>query len=255
MQSEEHKKIPPAKEIAYIAVTCALLIGGQYVFSFVAGVEIVTLILVCFSYVFGMRRGAICATAFSLLRCLIFGFSPTAVILYLVYYPLLAVVFGGLGHIKQSTFENFPWYFAVIVNALLLGIAVACALCYGLDLIKISRLLKVTVYVLLWVIFALCICLCVAFNCLLIAKKGFGKNTETLLKLITFASIAAVCTVCFTLLDDIITPLFWGYNSLTALTYFYTSFTAMLPQTVCTIVTVTALFLPLTAVLKRVRSF
>ena len=252
MQYEKSKKIPPSKEIAYIAATCALLIGGQYVLSFVAGVEIVTLILVCFSYSFGMRRGAICALAFSLLRCFIFGFYPTALILYLIYYPLIALIFGAIGHIKKSTFEKFPWYFAVIVNALLLGIACACALCYGLDLIKISRIYKVTIYTLLWVIFALCVCLCIAFDCLLIAKKLFKKNTERILKIITVTSIAAVCTICFTLLDDIITPLFWGYSRSVALAYFYSSFTAMLPQTICTIVTVTTLFEPLTAVFNRV---
>lgn len=252
MQYEKRKKMPPSKEIAYVAVTCALLIGGQYVFSFVAGVEIVTLSLVCFSYSFGMRRGAICALAFSLLRCFIFGFSPTALILYLIYYPLLTLIFGAIGHIKESAFEKFPYYFALILNVLLLGIACVCALCYGLDLIKISRIYKVTIYALLWVIFALCICLAIAFDCLFIAKKVFKKNTEKLLMLITLTSIAAVCTICFTLLDDIITPLFWGYSKSVALAYFYSSFTAMLPQTICTIVTVSTLFLPLTAVFNRV---
>lgn len=251
MRCEERKKLPPSKEIAYAAVACALLIGGQYVFSFVAGVEIVTLVLICFSFTFGIKPGVICATAFSLLRCLVLGFYPTAIILYLIYYPLLALIFGGLGHIKESTFEKFPWYFAVTVNVLLVCIAVSCAVCCGLDLIKVSSVYAVTVYVLAWVIFALCAGLLIAFDCLLIAKKVFKKNTETPLKLITFASIAAVCTVCFTLLDDIITPLFWGYSRLTALAYFYSSFTAMLPQTVCTIVTVTTLFLPLTSVLRR----
>ena len=76
--------MPPSKEIAYTALACALLIGGQYVFSFVAGVEIVTLLLICFSFVFGVRNGVICAVAFSVLRCLLYGFYPTAIILYLI---------------------------------------------------------------------------------------------------------------------------------------------------------------------------
>lgn len=252
MQQIKSKKITPSKEVAYIAVMSALLLGGQYVFSFVTGVEIVTILLICFSYSFGMRRGAVCAISFSLLRCLLFGFYPTAIILYLMYYPLLAIVFGALGHIKNGTFENYPWYFALIINALLLGIAVACAVCYGLDLIKVSRIYKVTLYTLLWVIFSLCTGLFIAFDCLLIAKKLFKKNTENALKLITFASLAAVCTVCFTLLDDIITPLFWGYSHTAWLVYFYTSFTAMLPQTVCTIGTVMTLFFPVTALFSKI---
>ena len=252
MQQIKGKKLTPSKEVAYIAVMSALLLGGQYVLSFVAGVEIVTILLICFSYSFGMRRGAVCALSFSLLRCLLFGFYPTVIILYLIYYPLLAIVFGALGHIKQSTFKNYPWYFALIINVFLLGIAVACALCYGLDLIKISRIYKVTIYTLLWVIFALCIGLLIAFDCLLIAKKAFKKDTADALKLITFASLAAICTICFTLLDDIITPLFFGYSYTSWLAYFYTSFTAMLPQTVCTIVTVITLFFPVTALFSKI---
>ena len=248
---KRNDKLSPSKEIAYIAVTCALLIGGQYVFSFVAGVEIVTLILVCFSYVFGIRRGVLCAAAFSLLRCLIFPFSPTALILYLIYYPTLSAVFGGLGHIKESTFKNCPFGFAVIVNVLLLTVAAACAACFAFDFIKTSRLYKITVNVLLWVIFALCIAGCATFN-VLYAMNRRGKDTAQLLKVIILSSIAAVCTVCFTLLDDVITPLFYGYSRLTALAYFYSSFLAMLPQVVCTIASVSTLFLPLTTVLKRI---
>ena len=240
----------PAREAAYIAVTCALLIGGQFVFSFVVGVEIVTLILVSFSYCFGARRGAICALAFSLLRCIIFPFSPTALILYAIYYPALATVFGGLGRIGENAYARAPTVIAV--NALLLGICAACAICFGLDLIKVSRIYKVTVQILLWVIFALCAGGCIAFDALLILHAR-GKVSATLLKIIALSAIAAVCTVCFTLLDDLITPLFYGYTSLTALTYFYASFTAMLPQTVCTIVTVGTLFAPLTAVMEKAK--
>lgn len=249
---EKDKKIPPSKEIAYTAVACALLISGQYVFSFAAGVEIVSLLLVCFSYTFGVKDGVVCAIAFSLLRCLLYPFSLTAFILYLVYYPALASVFGGLGHIKQSAFEKYPWYFALAVNVLLISIASACAVCDILDVIKVPKFAKVAINVFLWIIFGLCAGLFIAFDGLLIAKKIFKKDTSDLLKLITFASIAAVCTICFTLLDDIITPLVAGATPLAALAYFYASFTAMLPQTVCTIVSVDALFLPLTAVFERV---
>ena len=86
-----------AKEIAYIAVFCALVIGGQYLFSALPGVEIVTLLFVCYAYAFGPARGCLCATAFSLLRTFIFGFFPDVVILYLIYLNLLSLTFGLLG--------------------------------------------------------------------------------------------------------------------------------------------------------------
>ena len=252
MQCRKTKKPSPAKEIAYTAVASALITGAQYVFSFVSGVEIVTLLFICFSYRFGIRDGVVCAVAFSLLRSIIFGFYPTVIILYLIYYPSLCAVFGGLGHVGQSTFDKYPWYFAVAVNVLLSGLAVLSAVCCGLGLIKISAVYKTAVDVLLCLTSALCAVLCVTFDCLLIAEKAFKKNTGRALKLLTFASIAAVCTVCFTLLDDLITPLFFGYSRMTALAYFYASFTATLPQTVCTIVTVSTLFAPLNSVLEKV---
>lgn len=250
MQGINNKKLTPSKLVAYTAVMCALLIGGQFVFSAVVGVEIVTLLLMCFSVAFGARAGAICGTAFSLLRCAIFGFSPTSFILYIVYYPSFGALFGAIGHIRKSTYSHYPLYLAVIVNLVLCGLAVLCAVCNILGLIKISVLYKTTVTVLLWVICGLCTVMCATFNVLLVLQKR-GKDVANIPELLTVAGIAAVCTVCFTLLDDIICPLFYGWSSLTALTYFYASLMAMLPQTVCTIVSVNTLYLPLTAVLKR----
>lgn len=175
-----------ARDIAYPAAFCALLLGGQYVFSFVEGVEIVTALLVCFCAVFGVRQGVICAAAFSLLRCLIFGFYPTVVIVYFIYYPAFACTFGLLGHI---------------------------------------------------------------------GKEAFGKSAPLApaVRLVVFTGVAAVCTLCFTLLDDIVTPVFYGYSKTAMLAYFYASFTAMLPQTVCAAVTVGLMFLPVTAALESVK--
>ena len=71
------------KECAYLAVFVALVIAAQLLLASIPGVEVVTLLLVTYSFVFGVRRGMIAATAFSLLRMLVFGFSPTVLILYL----------------------------------------------------------------------------------------------------------------------------------------------------------------------------
>lgn len=46
-----------AKEIALIGVFTALLISGQFVLSGLSGIEIVTVLLLSFSYYFGIRRG------------------------------------------------------------------------------------------------------------------------------------------------------------------------------------------------------
>ena len=79
-----------AKECAYLAVFVALLIGGQLALSAVPGVEIVTVLLVAYAFVFGACRGMMVATAFSLLRQMVFPFSPTVLVLYLIYYNFLS---------------------------------------------------------------------------------------------------------------------------------------------------------------------
>ena len=86
-----------AKEIAYIGITVALLIGGQLVFSAISGVEVVTAIFALYCLVFGVIRGVFVATTFSLVRCFIFGFAPQVIVLYLIYYNLFAFVVGLLG--------------------------------------------------------------------------------------------------------------------------------------------------------------
>ncbi len=240
-----------AREIAYTAVMCALLIGVQFVLSFVAGVELVTLVLACYSSVFGVRRGVMLAASFSLLRCLIFGFMPNVVLLYLVYYPIFACIFGLLGHIKQSAFERYSVRLLVSVNIIAAAIAAACALLFFFDAITVSRLIKGTVNVMLWVIFGLSCALLVAFDILFAIGKS-GKNVAVAIRLLFYATTAAVCTIFFTLLDDVISPLMLRYTPEVALAYFYTSFTSMLSQTACAIVSVCALYMPLELLFKRV---
>lgn len=158
-----------AKEVALIGVFCALLIGGQFALSGISGVEIVTVLLLSFSYYFGIRRGLVVATAFSVLRCFIFGFFPNVIILYLIYYNLFVTVFGLLG-------------------------------------------LK------------------------------FKKDLN-LKKLIILVITALLMTVLFTCLDDVITPLYYGFSYDAMKAYAVASLTALIPQVACTLIT-TLLLLP-----------
>ncbi len=158
-----------AKDVALIGVFTALLIGGQFVLSGISGVEIVTVLLLSFSYYFGIVRGLLVANAFSVLRCFIFGFFPNTIILYVIYYNLFVVVFGLLGR-------------------------------------KFKRQL----------------------------------NAKTHVALI----LVAVCmTIFFTALDDLVTPLYYGFSSGAMKAYAVASLAAVVPQTVCSAIT-TALILP-----------
>ena len=163
------------KDCAYIAVFVALTIAAQLCLSFLPGVEVVTVLFVTFSFVFGCRRGVAAATVFSLLRQLIFGFFPTVLVLYLIYYNLLALLFGFLGRWSKLTPKN----------------------------------------------------------------------------IILLTLTACLCTVCFTMLDNLITPLWYGYSGKVLKIYFYASFSVMIPQVICTAVSVGVLFFPLVKIFQK----
>lgn len=160
-----------AKDFALVGVYTALLIGGQFALSFVAGIEIVTVLFVAFAFHFGHVKSLLVANAFCVLRCFVFGFFPSVIVLYLIYYNLLVLVFAFIG-------------------------------------------------------------------------KRF-KQTLTPLRTAIVILVAAICTICFTLIDDVITPLFYSFDSQTAYAYFITSLYTMATQTACTLVTVTLIFPPL----------
>ena len=106
------------KDIVRIAMCTALLIGGQLALHAVSGVEVVTVLLLCFCYTYGIKNGVAAALTFSLLRCLIFGFYINVVILYLVYYPLFALFFGWLGS-RLGNQLSFPRILLVIASAVI----------------------------------------------------------------------------------------------------------------------------------------
>ncbi|MBR2322825.1 MAG: hypothetical protein IKA54_04440 [Clostridia bacterium] len=167
-----------AKEISLLGVFIALLIGGQFALSAVSGVEVVTVLAVSFFYFFGIKRGVVLATAFSLLRCLVFGFFANVVILYLVYYNALAVLFGLIG-------------------------------------------------------------------------RAFNKKTGVK-EIVIVTLTAVVCTVLFTVLDNLISYIYFGLTQKAFEVYFKASLLTMIPQVICVAVTVPLLFYPLTKIYKTI---
>lgn len=157
-----------AKECAYIAVFVALTIAVQVTLAVLPSVEAVTLLFVAYAFVFGVKRSVIAGLAFAFIRQLVFGFFPSVLILYIVYYPLLAIVVGSLGR-SGTPLAKFPF---IIVCAVLL-------------------------------------------------------------------------TATFTLLDDVITPLYYGFGWGQTKAYFYASLPFMTTQMINAGVTVAVGFLPL----------
>lgn len=241
-------RLSPAKEIAYIAVTTALLIGVQFALYAAPGVECVTVLLLCTSYVFGARFGALTGLAFSLLRCLLFGFYPAVVAVYCIYFPLFGLLFGTIG--RGDDGGGLTFKLKICVNLVLAVLSAAAFAAAALDLIKISITYKALTTALCWALGAIFAALLIAFDLVWLFGRGTPR-AKKLLWLMFVTTAAAFCTVCFSLLDDVIAPLILGMTFDGAMAYFYASFAAMLPQTACTVVSVGLLFYPLTAILKK----
>ena len=226
-----------AKRIAVCAVSVALLIALQFTLSMVPGVELVTVLLLCFCYTFGVCMGLITATAFSLLRCILFGFNINVIVLYLIYYNLFAVLFGFLG---KKTIPSWICY-------AILSIVAAVSAYFAIVGLPISILYKRQVTIMLWAVFSIAVALIIMYTVLLIKNRGRGGR-----EIAAVAALAAVCTLCFSLLDDVITPLIYGYTPDAAKAYFVASLYVMIPQTLCTLISVSLLFRPLVTVFKKV---
>lgn len=123
-KSIKNGMISSAKEVARTAVFVALVVGAQYVLSALPFVEVVTLLFVCYSYVFGAARGVVAAVAFAALRQFLFGFFPVIFFLYVLYFPLLCVVFGNMG--KRCRVKGWR------LVALAVAVAVFCTVLFSL---------------------------------------------------------------------------------------------------------------------------
>ena len=173
-----------AKELARIAVFVSLTVAVQYVLSALPGVELVTLLFAVFSFVYGAWRGIVSAVAFSLLRQCLFGFFPTVLLLYLLYYPLLAAAFGCLGR-WLSDWES--------------------------------------------------------------------SHRKTLFTIVIAIVLACLCTVLFTVADNVLTPWLAAYTAKATELYWKASLPFLGAQLVCVSISVGVLFYPLVKALQALK--
>ena len=263
-----------ARELTRCAVMTALLIAVQYVLSFVSGVELVTAVFAAFCYTSGFKQGALTGAAFSLLRCLIYGFLPNVIFLYLIYYTAFAAVFGFIGRRRFSI---------AVFEFICIAIAMISAVCVFIK-IPISLIYRPrlrVMFILVAILFTVFAVLGYLFRDKDLNQENGSENSnkqnkeaeernaekndlndpefdekceksrgEKYSEVLFASAAAAVMTVFFTLLDDVITPLFLGYSAAAAAAYFYAGLVTMLTQTFCAAVSVALLFRPLTRVLK-----
>lgn len=85
------KYIYSAKAVALVGIMAATLECGKLVLSALPNIEIVTILLALYGYVFGWY-GVIAAAVFVCIEPLIWGFGSW-VITYVIYWPLVALAF------------------------------------------------------------------------------------------------------------------------------------------------------------------
>lgn len=169
IRSLKCKQFAKTKTIIIIALFVSLLLVAQVALSALNGIEIITVLLASFVFCYGIRMGVVSTNIFIVVRCIVFGFFPSVMILYAVYYNLFVVVFGLVRRVPNKQ------------NAYILSVICACLM-----------------------------------------------------------------TLAFTLLDDIVTPLYFGFGIETTKAYWLMSLTVIIPQEICTLVTMLTLFPVLT---------
>lgn len=87
-----------AKAIALVGITAATLECAKLALSAIPNVEVVTLLLALYGYVFGWY-GVLSAVVFVSIEPIIYGFG-TWVVSYYIYWPLVAMIFMLFGKIR-----------------------------------------------------------------------------------------------------------------------------------------------------------
>lgn len=124
------KKRLSAKDIVLIGILSASITGGKMVLSAIPNVEIVTLLFMVYTVVFGIRRALFVSVIFSTTEILLWGVH-TWLLTYYIIWPLLILLTAALSRFLKGEFSRailagafgltFGIYFA-LVEAMLYGL-------------------------------------------------------------------------------------------------------------------------------------
>ena len=112
INAPKKKILSGAKAIALVGITAATVECGKLALSALPNVEIVTLLLALYGYVFGWY-GVLSAVVFVSIEPLVYGFG-TWLPAYFIHWPLVAIVFMLLGKIKLKN----RWIITAVALAL-----------------------------------------------------------------------------------------------------------------------------------------
>ncbi len=101
------------KKLVLIALLGGSLNVAKFLFMYIPNVEVVSLLIVVYTYSFGLSVGFPATLVFCCIEGLIFGFNPTWVVSYFVHWPFLSLVTYGCRLMKIK--HSFP--IALVVGA------------------------------------------------------------------------------------------------------------------------------------------
>lgn len=120
-----------AKDIVLIGILSATITAGKLALSFVPNIEIVTLLFIVYTIVFGHKKTLFVALIFSTTEIFIYGFNTWLLVYYFIW-PLLILLtevmkrrlkseygYAALGALFGYTFG----FFAAVVESFFYGIA------------------------------------------------------------------------------------------------------------------------------------
>jgi len=120
------RAVSASKNIALIAVLAAMVVGGKFALQMIPNVEIVTLLLMLFTFVFGLVRGLSVALIFCLLDMVLYPFSVDVAVAYFNYWPFLVAITWILNNVglKKEVKKGRSEY----INAF---VAAGCTVLFG----------------------------------------------------------------------------------------------------------------------------
>ena len=120
--SPKRRVLTGARAIALVGITAATVECAKLALAALPNIEIVTLLLALYGYVFGWY-GVLAAFVFVSIEPLIYGFG-TWVIAYYIHWPLVALVFMLLGKLKIKN----RWLITSVALVMTVGFGVLTSL-------------------------------------------------------------------------------------------------------------------------------
>lgn len=120
MEIQNHKKTngkTRVRELVLIALLTAILSAGKMALSFIPNVEIVTVCIMAFTFVFGVKIGMPSTLIFCAIEGAIYGLAPW-LISYFIYWPLLSMVVALMKKIIMKNKIIIPVLIALFMTAL-----------------------------------------------------------------------------------------------------------------------------------------